>query len=151
MSSSSTTDAGGGGSSAVSDSRRSGATETAGAAPPARMRRPSRLTTRAGTCRAASIKDCVDQLSEIWTTAAEQAEANPSDRCPGTTRLGDPRLARHIDEHEKSSVRVRMRTSVLTLVVIAPRPGDGRTRAGGDQRPEPAAPVAGDRRLAGRL
>jgi glucose-6-phosphate dehydrogenase assembly protein OpcA len=34
--------------------------------------------------------------------------------------MGDPRLARHMGEHR--SVRVRMRTSVLTLVVIAPRP-----------------------------
>ena len=72
--------------------------------------------------KAASIKDCVDQLSDIWTTAAEQAEANPAADALEHA-LGDPRLARHIDEHEQQpSVRVRMRTSVLTLVVIAPRP-----------------------------
>ena len=36
------------------------------------------------------------------------------------TALADPRLAPHLDTAR--SVRVRMRTSVLTLVVIAPRP-----------------------------
>ena len=49
------------------------------------------------------------------------------------------------------SVRVRMRTSVLTLVVVAPRPETVGTCPGGDQRPSPAPPVARDRRLAGRL
>lgn len=51
--------------------------------------------------RARSISECVDKLGQVWTMAAEQ-----------TTDQQDP-----ADE-----VRVRMRTSVLTLVVVAPRP-----------------------------
>ena len=70
--------------------------------------------------RATSISQCVEQLSEVWTTAAESAERTQlSDDSMGTA-LGDPRLAPHLDSAR--SVRVRMRTSVLTLVVIAPRP-----------------------------
>ena len=70
--------------------------------------------------RARSISECVSQLSEIWTSAAVQTEsADISEDALGRA-MGDPRLAAHMGEHR--SVRVRMRTSVLTLVVIAPRP-----------------------------
>lgn len=70
--------------------------------------------------RANSISECVEQLSEVWTTAAEQAE---QPNVPEETRArakGDPHLAGHMEE--SGDVQVRMRTSVLTLVVIAPRP-----------------------------
>ena len=50
--------------------------------------------------RARSISECVAQLGQVWTMAAEK------------------------NEHDDPSgvMRVRMRTSVLTLVVVAPRP-----------------------------
>lgn len=70
--------------------------------------------------RAYSISECVDRLGQIWTTAAEQAERSALSDEQLSRALGDPRLAGHLDSRE--SVRVRMRTSVLTLVVIAPRP-----------------------------
>lgn len=70
--------------------------------------------------RARSITECVEQLGQVWTTAAAQAERSALTAEDISTALGDPRLAGHLDSHR--SVRVRMRTSVLTLVVIAPRP-----------------------------
>ena len=70
--------------------------------------------------RAHSISDCVRQLSEVWTSAAEQTEQSDASEEDIGRAMGDPRLARHMGEHR--SIRVRMRTSVLTLVVIAPRP-----------------------------
>jgi glucose-6-phosphate dehydrogenase assembly protein OpcA len=72
--------------------------------------------------KAGSVKECVEQLSEIWMTAAEQAEASGPTSELLERAIADPRMSRHIDEAERGSVRVRMRTSVLTLVVIAPRP-----------------------------
>lgn len=70
--------------------------------------------------RARSISECVEKLSEVWTSAAVQTEqADVPDDQMGRA-MGDPRLARHMGEHP--SVRVRTRTSVLTLVVITPRP-----------------------------
>lgn len=70
--------------------------------------------------RARSVSECVQRLSEIWATAAEQAEdAHISEETRGAA-LGDPRLSGRLDPHR--TVRVRTRTSVLTLVVIAPRP-----------------------------
>lgn len=70
--------------------------------------------------RAGSILDCLNKLSEIWASAAQQAEmAGVSDETLGRA-LADPHLAGHMGAH--GSVRVRMRTSVLTLVVIAPAP-----------------------------
>src|SRR5688500_9844020 len=70
--------------------------------------------------RARSIGECVEQLSQVWTTAAESAEKTDLTDEQMSSALGDPRLAAHLDS--RRSVRVRMRTSVLTLVVIAPRP-----------------------------
>jgi glucose-6-phosphate dehydrogenase assembly protein OpcA len=70
--------------------------------------------------RARSINECVEKLSEVWTTAAEMAEATDLPEDMVSEALGDPRLAAYL--HKSRSVRVRMRTSVLTLVVIAPRP-----------------------------
>lgn len=70
--------------------------------------------------RARSINECVEKLSEVWTSAAEVAEATDLTDDLVSEALGDPRLAAYLDKSQ--SVRVRMRTSVLTLVVIAPRP-----------------------------
>lgn len=70
--------------------------------------------------RAHSLSEAVSQLSDIWTSAAVQTEAPGVPEYAVSRAMGDPRLAPHMGEHR--SVRVRMRTSVLTLVVIAPRP-----------------------------
>jgi glucose-6-phosphate dehydrogenase assembly protein OpcA len=70
--------------------------------------------------RARSISECVEALSEVWISAAVQTEQADVPDEQISRAMGDPRLARHMGGHP--SVRVRMRTSVLTLVVIAPRP-----------------------------
>jgi glucose-6-phosphate dehydrogenase assembly protein OpcA len=81
---------------------------------------PLEIPTTRWHLRARSIKECVDQLGQVWTSAAEEAERNELSEELIAGALADPRLAIHLDTH--SSVRVRTRTSVLTLVVIAPRP-----------------------------
>ena len=70
--------------------------------------------------RAHSIRQCVDELGQVWRSAAEQAEDTELSEEMRGAALGDPRLAARLDP--RHSVRVRMRTSVLTLVVVAPRP-----------------------------
>ncbi len=70
--------------------------------------------------RAHSISECVGQLSRVWTTAAAETELPGASGEEVEATMGDPRLGEQLgDAH---SVRVRMRTSVLTLVVVAPRP-----------------------------
>jgi glucose-6-phosphate dehydrogenase assembly protein OpcA len=76
--------------------------------------------TSSWTVRANSISQCVDRLSQIWSTAADEAEKAHISDATRDVAMGDPRLSGRLDSHK--SVRVRMRTSVLTLVVIAPRP-----------------------------
>jgi len=68
--------------------------------------------------RARSLRECTDQLDAIWSSAATDAKDLTYDKLESA--MGDPRLSGHLDKH--GSVRVRMRTSVLTLIVIAPRP-----------------------------
>jgi glucose-6-phosphate dehydrogenase assembly protein OpcA len=70
--------------------------------------------------RAHSISECVEKLAEVWTSAAVQTEQADMSEDTLAKAKGDPRLARNMTD--RSSVRVRMRTSVLTLVVVAPRP-----------------------------
>ncbi len=70
--------------------------------------------------RAHSIRECVEKLSEVWTSAANQTEQPHVSADAHDRAMGDPRLARHMTD--RGSIRVRMRTSVLTLVVVAPRP-----------------------------
>jgi len=70
--------------------------------------------------RAQSVHECVEKLAAIWSKAAVEAEHSALSEIERQRALGDPRLGGHLDEPR--SVRVRMRTSVLTLVVIAPRP-----------------------------
>ena len=77
-------------------------------------------TTSRWHVRASSISQCVEQLSEVWGAAAAQAEVTDLSAESHDAAMADPRLASHMPAHE--SVRVRMRTSVLTLVVVAPRP-----------------------------
>ena len=71
--------------------------------------------------RAHSISECVEKLSEVWTSAAAQTEQPDVTQDAKDRAKSDPRLASRMAE-PASSVRVRMRTSVLTLVVVAPRP-----------------------------
>jgi glucose-6-phosphate dehydrogenase assembly protein OpcA len=96
--------------------------EAGGSAPTPTLSGPGQMQTDRSRwhVRARSVKECVDQLGEIWTTAAETAEGQPLSEDVMSAVMGDPRLAVHLDVAK--SVRVRMRTSVLTLVVIAPRP-----------------------------
>jgi len=68
--------------------------------------------------RARTLRECTDQLDAIWANAAGETEDPTYDKLEGA--LADPRMAGRLDEH--GSVRIRTRTSVLTLVVIAPRP-----------------------------
>ena len=68
--------------------------------------------------RARSLRECTDQLDAIWSSAATDAQELTYDKLESA--MGDPRLSGHLDKH--GSVRVRMRTSVLTLIVMAPRP-----------------------------
>lgn len=77
-------------------------------------------TTSRWHVRATSISQCVEQLGEVWGAAADQASAPALSRVSRETAMADPRLAARMAASE--SVRVRMRTSVLTLVVVAPRP-----------------------------
>lgn len=77
-------------------------------------------TTSRWHVRANSISDCVDKLTEVWNEAAAEATAANGDAETSDEARADPRLAGHMPS--PASVRVRMRTSVLTLVVLAPRP-----------------------------
>src|SRR5829696_7439009 len=70
--------------------------------------------------RADSVHGCVAQIDAIWASAAAATDAEHLTDGKRESALGDPRLSGHLDQG--GSVRVRMRTSVLTLVVMAPRP-----------------------------
>jgi glucose-6-phosphate dehydrogenase assembly protein OpcA len=77
-------------------------------------------TTSRWHVRAKSISECVEELAEVWGAAADQVSQPQQSDDSRDTALADPRLASHMQAREQ--VRVRMRTSVLTLVVVAPRP-----------------------------
>ncbi|CAN5548529.1 glucose-6-phosphate dehydrogenase assembly protein OpcA [soil metagenome] len=70
--------------------------------------------------RAHSIADIEASLSRIWSDAAQEAEEAGLSQGERADARGDPHLAAHMDEAR--DVRVRTRTSVLTLVVVATRP-----------------------------
>lgn len=70
--------------------------------------------------RATSIAEIESQLTRIWTSAADTMAAQPMSAPERARARGDPRLGPRMDTSE--DVRVRTRTSVLTLVVVAPRP-----------------------------
>jgi glucose-6-phosphate dehydrogenase assembly protein OpcA len=77
-------------------------------------------TTSRWHVRATSISQCVEKLGEVWTEAADEAQAKDTPAESREEAMADPRLASRMPGEK--SVRVRMRTSVLTLVVVAPRP-----------------------------
>jgi glucose-6-phosphate dehydrogenase assembly protein OpcA len=70
--------------------------------------------------RARSLSECATQLDAIWASAAATSSAADLSEDKLSNAMGDPRLSGHLDSGK--SVRVRMRTSVLTLVVMSPRP-----------------------------
>jgi len=74
--------------------------------------------------RTESIRATTDMLSSLWGRVAEEATDEAVVGAAGHELAhGDPRLAAHMgaNPHE-DGLRVRTRTSVLTLVVVAPRP-----------------------------
>lgn len=70
--------------------------------------------------RATSIADVEAELARIWGLAAQEAETEGMTEAAAADALGDPRVAAHLGP--PGDVRVRARTSVLTLVVVATRP-----------------------------
>ena len=74
--------------------------------------------------RTDSIRATTEMLSSLWGIVAQEATNDGLGGAAGHELAhGDPRLAAHMGAgaHEEG-VRVRTRTSVLTLVVVAPRP-----------------------------
>ncbi len=74
--------------------------------------------------RTDSIRATTDMLSSLWGLVAEEAGNDALGGAEGHELAhGDRRLATHMGagRHEEG-VRIRARTSVLTLVVVAPRP-----------------------------
>ena len=72
--------------------------------------------------RTDSIRATTEALSGLWGRVAQEAAG---DTDPGTSEAvvsGDPRMPTRLDRGDDDGVRVRTRTSVLTLVVVAPRP-----------------------------
>jgi glucose-6-phosphate dehydrogenase assembly protein OpcA len=78
-------------------------------------------TTSRWHVKAASVSDCIDKLSEVWSAAAEEASHSDVAEDKKEEALADPRMAGQM-QAAPEGMRVRMRTSVLTLVVLAPRP-----------------------------
>ena len=75
---------------------------------------------RRWTARAETIPEVLTELSRIWSTAAHEEAAEGLSEGERASGRGDPHLAGRFDE--PGDVRVRTRTSVLTLVVMAQRP-----------------------------
>jgi glucose-6-phosphate dehydrogenase assembly protein OpcA len=70
--------------------------------------------------RTSSIGETVQALSRIWGEVAAVASEAELDEKTRTEVRGDPRLGSRIAPERE--IRVRTRTSVLTLVVVAPQP-----------------------------
>ncbi len=72
--------------------------------------------------RATSIAETVEELSRIWGVVAERAASTGTTERARAHHRGDPRIAARLAdaEPETRSLKVRTRTSVLTLVVVAP-------------------------------
>jgi glucose-6-phosphate dehydrogenase assembly protein OpcA len=70
--------------------------------------------------RATTIREIEQQLLRIWSEAAREARSASVPADVTAHNRGDPRLGGLLDASE--DVRVRTRSSVLTLLVVAPRP-----------------------------
>lgn len=73
------------------------------------------------TARADSIAGVEAELSRIWASAADAADDAAMTDNQRALALADPRIGPRLDDRDED-VRVRTRTSVLTLVVVAHRP-----------------------------
>jgi glucose-6-phosphate dehydrogenase assembly protein OpcA len=73
--------------------------------------------------RTDSIRGTTEALSRLWGRVAQETADGRAlhDEAAGAAVHGDRRLAGHLPADE-DDIRVRTRTSVLTLVVVAPRP-----------------------------
>ena len=72
--------------------------------------------------RTTSIAETIQELSRIWGVVAQRVAAGPSERARAHHR-GDRRMAAKLAEadlEDTRSLKVRTRTSVLTLIVVAP-------------------------------
>jgi glucose-6-phosphate dehydrogenase assembly protein OpcA len=67
----------------------------------------------------------MDALSRVWSRVAQQAATadTAADEASRAGERGDPRIGGRMPGDE-DGIRVRTRTSVLTLIVMAPRPED---------------------------
>lgn len=70
--------------------------------------------------RASSMSETVQQLSRIWGGVAREAAQASREGTPKVQLHGDPRLGSGDDESVE--LRIRTRTSVLTLVVVSATP-----------------------------
>jgi glucose-6-phosphate dehydrogenase assembly protein OpcA len=74
---------------------------------------------RSWTARADSVSGVERELSRIWAAAAQETIRSGDEGTREAAR-GDPRLSGRLDSTRET--RVRMRTRVLTLIVVAARP-----------------------------
>ena len=71
--------------------------------------------------RAGSVEEIESELARIWGLAAHEAELEGMTSAAAEAHaFGDPRVAGRLDRG--GELRIRARTSVLTLVVVAARP-----------------------------
>lgn len=83
-----------------------------------RITRPAPSGDARWQVRTSSVAETIQELSRIWGDVAQRA-ASTSERVRALHR-GDRRIAGHLAEAEPdTSLRVRTRTSVLTLIVVA--------------------------------
>lgn len=73
--------------------------------------------------RADSIRGTTEAVSSLWTRIAQESARSPvsEDEASQALMRSDPRLGPLLQD-DRLAIRVRARTSVLTLVVVAPRP-----------------------------
>ncbi len=72
--------------------------------------------------RTTSVAETVQELSRIWGVVAQRAAAADTAERDRADQRRDRRVAAHLPEvaSDADSLRVRARTSVLTLIVVAP-------------------------------
>jgi glucose-6-phosphate dehydrogenase assembly protein OpcA len=77
------------------------------------------------SARTDSIRGTMDALSRVWSRVAQEATEGEtaSDEMASAVARGDPRIGGRM-RGDEDGVQVRTRTSVLTLIVMAPRPED---------------------------
>lgn len=91
---------------------------TSPAQPPIRPAIPG--TRQHWDARATSVPEIEAALAKLWGLAAREAELAGTAPAPPSGTFADPRVAARLDQG--GEVRIRARTSVVTLVVVATRP-----------------------------